>query len=65
MLELRWSDCNFTTMTAVTRIKGGDQVTRPLTKLLAQILKRHPEVCPQIFTYQCQQSPDKRRKGER
>jgi integrase len=65
VLNLRWSDCNFATRTAITRIKGGEVVSRPLTDALVTIIKRQPKVCPQVFTYVCQKSRDKRRKGER
>ena len=65
VLNLCWSDCNLTTRTAITRIKGGEVVSRPLTDALVAIIKRQPKVCPQVFTYECQKSRDKRRKGQR
>jgi integrase len=65
VLSLRWSDCNLATRTAITRIKGGEIVSRPLTDGLVKIIKRQPKVCAQVFTYVCQKSREKRRKGER
>ena len=69
VLGLRWTDINFPTKTATTRIKGGDIVKRPLTTALVEILARQPQVGPalgrMVWTYVCQQSRDKRRKGER
>jgi integrase len=65
VLGLRWSDVKFPTKTAITKIKGGDVVTRPLTTALVEILARQPQAGPFVFTYVCQQSRDKRRKGAR
>jgi integrase len=65
VINLRWSDCNLSARTAVTRIKGGEIVSRPLTDALVKIIQRQPKVYPQVFTYVCQKSRDKRRKGER
>lgn len=65
VLNLRWSDCNLATRAATTKIKGGEVVSRPLTDGLVTIIKRQPRVCPQVFTYVCQKSREKRRKGER
>ena len=65
VLNLRWSDCDLQNATAVTRIKGGDVVSRPLSAAMAAILSGQPKVGPFVFTYVCQQSRDKRRKGER
>ena len=65
VLNLRWSDCDLLNGTAVTRIKGGNIVSRPLTKAMAAIVSGQPKVGPFVFTYVCQQSRDKRRKGER
>lgn len=57
---------------AVTRIKGGDFVSRPLTTALVEIIARQPQVkdqdgklIPFVFTYVCQKSRGKRRKGLR
>ena len=65
VLNLRWSDCDLQHATAVTRIKGGDVVSRPLSAAMAAILSGQPMVGPFVFTYVCQRSRDKRRKGER
>lgn len=72
VLGLQWADVNFPRKTAVTRIKGGDIVIRPLTTALVEILARQPQVkdesgqvVPFVFTYVCQQSRGDRRKGKR
>lgn len=65
MLDLRWSDCNLTLRTAVTRIKGGDVVHRPLTDALVALIARQPHDSPFVFTYVCQRSNGDRRKGKR
>lgn len=65
VLGLRWTDVSFPTKTATTRIKGGDTVNRPLTTTLIELLARQPQAGPFVFTYVCQQSRAKRRKGER
>ncbi|MEO5587235.1 MAG: tyrosine-type recombinase/integrase [Novosphingobium sp.] len=65
VLKLRWSDCNVELKHATTRIKGGDVVTRPLSKALLAIIERQTKAGPYVFTYECQQSRAKRRKGER
>ena len=65
VLGLRWSDCDLVNSAAITRIKGGDIVKRPLTKTLSKIVSDQPKVGPFVFTYVCQKSRDKRRKGER
>jgi integrase len=65
VLKLRWSDCRLDEKQAVTKIKGGDVVTRALSISLIQIIERQPKVGPFVFTYVCQKSRAKRRKGER
>lgn len=70
VLGLRWSDVSFPRKSAVTRIKGGDVVVRPLTTTLIEILARQPrcedaEAAPFVFTYVCQKSRGNRRKGKR
>lgn len=65
VLGLRWSDVSFPRKQAATKIKGGDIVKRPLTTTLIEILARQPQVGPFVFTYVCQQSREKRRKGQR
>ena len=65
VLGLRWSDVSLPRKTAVTRIKGGDIVTRPLTTTLVEIIARQIVACPYVFTYLCERNRAKRRKGER
>jgi integrase len=70
VLGLRWADISFPRKTAVTRIKGGDVVQRPLTTTLIEILARQPrcedeEGAPFVFTYVCQKTRGDRRKGKR
>ena len=65
VLGLRWAEVNFPAKTATTKIKGGDTVVRPLTTALVELLARQPQAGPFVFTYICQQSRAKRRKGER
>lgn len=65
VLKLRWSDCNLPMKQATTRIKGGDVVTRPLSKDLVAIIERQVKATPFVFTYECQKSRAKRRKGQR
>ncbi|KPH62301.1 site-specific integrase [Novosphingobium sp. ST904] len=70
VLGLRWQDVSIPRKVAVTRIKGGDIVTRPLTTALVEIIARQ-EQCedeegkPFVFTYICQKSRGNRRKGKR
>lgn len=72
VLGLCWSDVSIPRKVAVTRIKGGDIVTRPLTTALVEIIARQPqckdeagELIPFVFTYICQKSRGARRKGRR
>lgn len=65
VLGLRWSDCDLPNRTAVTRIKGGDVVARPLTKALTTLIESQPKVGPFVFTYVCQKARKGRLKGER
>lgn len=65
VIGLRWSDLDLNVMQATTRVKGGEVVKRPLTASLTVIIANQPKVGPFVFTYVCQQSRDKRRKGER
>ena len=65
VLGLRWSDVNLPRRQATTQIKGGDIVTRPLTTTLVEIIAKQPVICPFVFTYICQKSRAKRRKGQR
>ena len=65
VLKLRHADCNLELKQATTRIKGGDVVSRPLSNALVAIIKRQPIVGPFVFTYECQKSRAKRRRGHR
>jgi len=70
VLNLRWSDVSIPRKSAITRIKGGDIVSRPPTTALVEIIARQPqcedeEGKPFVFTYVCQKSRGKRRKGKR
>lgn len=65
VLSLRWSDCDFKARQAVTRIKGGDEVKRPLTATLLALIANQPRVGPFVFTYVCKKTRKKRRAGER
>lgn len=70
VLGLRWEDLNLPAKSAVTRIKGGDFVSRPLTTALVEIIARQPQADtiegkPFVFTYLCQKNRAKRRKGKR
>lgn len=56
VLGLRWSDVNLPRKQALTRIKGGDVVMRPLTTALVEIIARQPQASPYVFTYVCQKS---------
>jgi integrase len=65
VLGLCWSDVSLPRKQAVTRIKGGDQVARPLTTTLVELIARQPVAGPFVFTYVCERSRAKRRKGQR
>lgn len=65
VLGLRWADIDFRTRTARTQIKGGDTVKRPLTQDMMVLIANQPKAGPFVFTYLCQKSRQKRRKGER
>lgn len=70
VLGLRWEDVNLQRKQAVTRIKGGDIVSRPLTTTLVEIIARQPQADddegkPFVFTYVCQKSRGNRRAGKR
>lgn len=70
VLGLRWEDLNLPAKSAITRIKGGDFVSRPLTTALVEIIARQPQADtkegkPFVFTYVCQKSRGKRRKDKR
>ncbi|WP_245646428.1 tyrosine-type recombinase/integrase [Sphingobium abikonense] len=70
VLGLGWADVNLPRKQAITRIKGGDFVVRPLTTALVEIIARQPhsdddEGKPFVFTYVCQKSRGNRRAGKR
>ena len=65
VLHLRWADCDLTKRSAATKIKGGDVVARPLTTTLCAIINRQPKISPFVFTYECNRTNGKRRKGLR
>jgi integrase len=48
---LRWSDLDLGNASAVTRIKGGDIVKRPLSQEMILIIANQPKVGPFVFTY--------------
>jgi integrase len=51
VLGLRWSDLDLGARTAVTKIKGGDVVRRPLTQDMLVIIANQPKATPFVFTY--------------
>lgn len=65
VLNLRWKDCDFAARVAVTRIKGGDVVRRPLTDTLVDLVRRQPRVGQFVFTYVCQRSSNRQQAGQR
>ncbi len=62
---LLWSDLDFPSKLAWRTVKGGRRIKRPLTSEMMALIGSQPQICPQVFTYICQQSRQKRRKGER
>lgn len=66
VIGLRWSDLDMPAMTAVTPIKGGDMVTRPLTRAMLTLIANQAKAGPFIFTYICQRNASRtRHKGQR
>jgi integrase len=65
VIGLRWSDVDFRTRQAKTKIKGGDVINRPLTATLLALIANQPRVGPFVFTYVCKKTRQKRRAGER
>ena len=66
VIGLRWSDLDLEAMTAVTPIKGGDMVTRPLTRAMVTLIANQPKAGPFIFTYLCQRNASRTRlRGQR
>ena len=62
---LLWSDLDLPAKVAWRTVKGGNRIKRPLTTDMIVLIATQPQACPQVFTYECQQSRQKRRKGER
>lgn len=65
VLGLLWSAVDLKRREATTLIKGGDTVKRPLNSALCILIANQPRVGPFVWTYICQQSREKRRKGQR
>lgn len=66
VIGLRWSDIDLGARVAITRIKGGDIVTRPLSQAMLVIIANQPKAGPFIFTYLCDRTASKIRvKGQR
>lgn len=65
VLGLRWSDVDLKRQEAVTRVKGGDVLVRPLNQALCILIANQPRIGPFVWTYVCQKSRAKRRKGQR
>lgn len=51
VMGLRWADVDLGARTAVTKIKGGDVVRRPLTQDMLVVIANQPKVGPFVFTY--------------
>jgi integrase len=51
VIGLRWSDLDLGNAIAVTRIKGGDIVQRPLSHEMLLTIANQPKVGPFVFTY--------------
>lgn len=51
VISLCWSDVDLANGTAVTRIKGGRVIQRPLGREMVAIISSQPKVAPQVFTY--------------
>lgn len=62
---LLWSDLDFPAKVAWRTVKGGHRIKRPLTTEMIVLIASQQQACAQVFTYVCQQSREKRRKGER
>jgi integrase len=65
VIGLRWADLDFGSMTAVTPIKGGDVVTRPLTRAMITLIANQPRDGAFVFTYVCQRNSGKDRRAGR
>jgi integrase len=62
--SLLWSDLDFPAKIAWVVVKGGNRIRRPLTSEMVALIASQPQKCAQVFTYICQQSRQKRRKGD-
>lgn len=62
---LLWSDLDIPARVAWRTVKGGHRIKRPLTGDMILLIATQPQVCAQVFTYECQQNRQKRRKGQR
>lgn len=51
VMSLRWADVDMRARVAVTRIKGGDVVRRPLSQDMLILIANQPKVGPMVFTY--------------
>ncbi len=56
VMGLRWADVDLGARTAVTKIKGGDVVRRPLTQDMLIIIANQKKVGPFVFTYVAQRT---------
>lgn len=65
VIGLRWADIDLQRSIATTKIKGGDEVERPLDETLVSLIANQPKVGPFVFTYVCRKSRAKRRAGQR
>jgi integrase len=54
--KLRWSDLNLGQGIATTRIKGGDQIARPLSEDMKVLIANQPREGAFVFTYVCQKN---------
>lgn len=63
--NLLWSDLDFPAKVAWRTVKGGHRIKRPLTTEMIVLIASQPQACPQVFTYVCEKSRDKRKAGER
>ena len=63
--SLLWSDLDLPAKVAWRTVKGGNRIKRPLTTDMIVLIATQPQACAQVFTYECQQSRQKRRKGQR
>lgn len=63
VVGLRWADVDLGARTAVTPIKGGDSVNRPLGKAMLAIIANQPRVGPFVFSYECAKSSGRLRRA--